>query len=149
MEFNLSTDLPTPPEAVWPVLVDVRRIAACIPGCEQVEEIAELSHYKAVMKQKLGPFRLEVPAEIFVDELSPPQRVRAHATGRDRYTGTTFTVSLAVALTPVHDGRSTLTVDAGLRVAGRLASLGYSVIRKRAEENFAEFNQRLNAEIIA
>ena len=34
-------------------------------------------------------------------------------------------------------------------MAGRLASLGYAVIRKRAEENFAEFNQRLNAEITA
>ena len=149
MEFNLSTDLSTTPEAVWPVLVDVRRIAACIPGCEQVEEIAKFSHYKAVMKQKLGPFRLEVPAEIFVDELSPPQRVRAHATGRDRFTGTTFTVSLVVALTAGRDGNSTLIVDAGLSVAGRLASLGYSVIRKRAEENFAEFNQRLKSEILA
>ena len=148
MEFNLSTDLPTTPEAVWPVLVDVRRIAACIPGCEQVEEIALLSHYKAVMKQKLGPFRLEGPAEIFVDEVSPPQRVRAHATGRDRFTGTTFTVNLTVDLVAADGGRSTLIVDAGLSVAGRLASLGHSVIRKRAEENFAEFNQRLKAEIV-
>jgi carbon monoxide dehydrogenase subunit G len=149
MEFNLSTDLSTPPEAVWPVLLDVRRIAACIPGCEQVEELAALAQYKAVMKQKLGPFRLEVPAEIFVDEVMPPQCVRAHATGRDKYTGTTFTVSLSVVLAPAAPGGSTLTVDAGLKVAGRLASLGYSVIRKRAEENFAEFNQRLNAEIVA
>jgi carbon monoxide dehydrogenase subunit G len=149
MEFNLCTDLPTSPEAIWPVLLDVRRIAACIPGCEQVEELTELSRYKAVMKQKLGPFRLEVLAEIFVDELAPPQRVRAHATGRDKFTGTTFTVSLAVGLALTKEGRSTLTVDAGLNVAGRLASLGYSIIRKRAEENFAEFNQRLKAEIVA
>ena len=42
-----------------------------------------------------------------------------------------------------------LIVDAGLSVAGRLASLGHSIIRKRAEENFAEFNQRLKAEIVA
>jgi carbon monoxide dehydrogenase subunit G len=149
MEFNLSTELPTPPETVWPVLLDVRRIAACIPGCEQVEELAALAHYKAVMKQKLGPFRLEVPAEIFVDEVVPLQRVRARATGRDKYTGTTFTVTFSVVVAATEAGYSTLSVDAGLTVAGRLASLGYSVIRKRAEENFAEFNQRLNAEIVA
>jgi carbon monoxide dehydrogenase subunit G len=149
MQFTLASELPTPPEQVWPVLLDVRRIAGCIPGCEQVEEVAALAHYKAVMKQKLGPFRVEVPAEILVDEVTAPERVRARASGRDKFTGTTFTVSLAVDLAAGAAGGSTLTVGAELTVAGRLASLGYAVIRKRAEENFAEFNQRLNAEIVA
>ena len=145
MQFDLATEIPSAPERIWPVLLDMRRVAACIPGCEQVEELAPLAHYKALMKQKVGPFRVEVPAEIFVEELTAPERVRARATGRDKYTGTSFSVNLAAA----DGGRSTLTIGAELTVAGRLAALGYSVIRKRAEENFAEFNQRLNAEIVA
>jgi carbon monoxide dehydrogenase subunit G len=149
MQFDLATEIPSAPESIWPVLLDVRRIAACIPGCERVEELAPLAHYKALMKQKVGPFRVEVPAEIFVEELTAPQRVRARATGRDKYTGTSFSVTLAVNLTAVDGGRSTLSVGAELTVAGRLAALGYAVIRKRAEETFAEFNQRLNAEIVA
>lgn len=147
MDFNLSTALPKPPEAIWPVLLDMRRIAGCIPGCEQVEEIAPLAHYKAVLKQKLGPFKLEVPAEIVVDEVSPQQCIRAHATGRDKLTGTGFTVRFAVTLLSASGGGSTLTVDATLTVAGKLASLGYGVIKKRAEENFAEFNGRLKEEV--
>jgi uncharacterized protein len=149
MQFDLASEIPSAPERIWPVLLDVRRIAACIPGCEQVEELAPLAHYKALMKQKVGPFRVEVPAEIFVEELTAPERVRARATGRDKYTGTSFSVALAVDLAATDGGRSTLKVGAELTVAGRLASLGYAVIRKRAEENFAEFNQRLNAEIVA
>jgi hypothetical protein len=147
MDFNLSTELPRPPGAIWPVLLDVGRIAACIPGCEQVEELSALAHYKAVMKQKLGPFKLDVPAEIFVDEVSPQRCVRAHAKGRDKLTGTTFTVRFSVTLLSAGGGGSTLTVDAALTVAGKLASLGYGVIKKRAEENFAEFNARLKAEV--
>lgn len=146
MDFNMSMDLPTPPEVVWPVLLDFRRIAACIPGCEQVEQLAELAHYKALLKQKVGPFKLEVPAEIFVEEVRAPELVRARAIGRDKFTGTRFAVSLTVLLTH-RSAAGKLTVDAGLQVAGRLASLGYSVIRKRAEENFAEFNKRLRAEV--
>ena len=52
MQFTLASELPTPPDKVWTVLLDVRRIAGCIPGCEQVEEVAALAHYKALMKQK-------------------------------------------------------------------------------------------------
>ena len=36
-----------------------------------------------------------------------------------------------------------------LQVAGRLASLGYSVIKKRADENFAEFERRFLAQLEA
>jgi carbon monoxide dehydrogenase subunit G len=88
-----------------------------------------------------------VPAEIFVDEVSPQQCVRAHAKGRDKLTGTTFTVRFSVALLATEGGGSTLIVDAALTVAGKLASLGYAVIKKRAEENFVEFNTRLKAEV--
>jgi carbon monoxide dehydrogenase subunit G len=52
-----------------------------------------------------------------------------------------------VTLLSAGGGGSTLTVDAALSVAGKLASLGYAVIKKRAEENFAEFNARLKAEV--
>lgn len=147
MDFAMSMDLPREPEAVWPVLLDFRRVAACIPGCEQVEEVAELSHYKAVLKQKVGPFKLEVPAEIFVEEMRAPDFVRARATGRDKFTGTTFNITLEVSLQPSPDAK--LNVQAGLQVAGRLASLGFSVIRKKADENFAAFSAQLQQEVQA
>ena len=68
MEFRMEAALPHPPQRVWPVMVDIARIASCIPGCEQVEERKHLADYTAVMKQKIGPFKLEVPAQITVEE---------------------------------------------------------------------------------
>jgi len=146
MDFAMSMPLPCAPQEIWPVLLDFRRIAGCIPGCEQVEEVAELAHYKAVLKQKIGPFKLEVPAEIFIDEMRANELVRARATGRDKFTGTNFTVNFEVILQA--EPQSALNVQAGLQVAGRLASLGYSVIRKKADENFAEFSQQLQQEVL-
>ncbi len=146
MDFAMSMELPREPAVVWPILLDFRRVAACIPGCEQVEELVELSHYKAVLKQKVGPFKLEVPAEIFIEELRAPEFVRARATGRDKFTGTTFSVALEVSLQA--EPATALNVQAGLQVAGRLASLGYSVIRKKADENFAAFSAQLKQEVM-
>lgn len=143
----MQTELPHPPEKVWTVLVDFARIAACIPGCEQVEEQAPLSRYSAVMKQKIGPFKLEVPAEIIVDEHEEPRLVRAHASGKDKLTRTTLGVDLRVDVEPVSATTSRLSVHAQLQVAGRLASLGYSMIKKKADENFAEFERRFLEEL--
>lgn len=147
MNFHMDLALPAPRETIWPIFFDVARIARLIPGCEQVEEIEPLVLYSAVMKQKIGPFRLEVPTEVKVEELLAPERVRSHARGRDKFTGTTLDVLLDVVLAPAENNSTRLTVDSTMQVAGRLAALGYPVVKKKTEEIFIEFEKRLRAEL--
>lgn len=146
MDFRMEVELPKPPAKVWEVMVDIGRIAGCIPGCEQVEEQEKLKLYRAVMKQKIGPFKLEVPAEIVVDEHAEPSLVRARASGKDKFTGTTMNVAFNVVLTPIESG-SRLEATADLQIAGRLASMGHAIIKKKAEENFAQFEIKFRAEL--
>jgi carbon monoxide dehydrogenase subunit G len=147
VNFRIDVELPAPADAVWRVFFDVRRVAALIPGCENVVETEPLSAYSALMKQKIGPFKLEVPTTIAVEEREAPRRVRVRATGRDKLTGTTLDVLLAVALDAAPGGGTRLGVDSTLQVAGRLATLGYPVVKKKSEELFAEFEKRLRAEL--
>jgi carbon monoxide dehydrogenase subunit G len=147
VNFEIDVVLPADAATIWLVLFDVRRIALLIPGCENVEETAPLAAYSAIMKQKIGPFRIDVPTTIVVEEREEPKRVRIRATGRDRITGTTLDVVLAVALDAALEGGTRLGVQSSLQVAGRLASLGYPVVKKKSEELFAEFEKRLRAEL--
>lgn len=147
MDFHMAADLPHSPERVWQVMVDIARIASCIPGCEQIVEVGRLESYTAVMKQKIGPFRLEVPAEIVVEEHVEPNHIRARAFGRDKLTGTTLNVVFNVGIVPDAAAGSRLDVNATLQVAGRLASLGHSIIKKRAEENFAQFETSFRTQL--
>jgi carbon monoxide dehydrogenase subunit G len=147
MIFHMDLALPAPRETIWPIFFDVARIARLIPGCEQVEEIDPLVLYSAVMKQKIGPFKLEVPTEVKVEELVAPERVRSRARGRDKFTGTTLDVLLDVMLAPAENNSTRLTVDSTMQVAGRLAALGYPVVKKKTEEIFTEFEKRLRAEL--
>jgi uncharacterized protein len=151
MNFHMNLTLPSSREEIWPIFFDVARIARLIPGCEQVEEKEPLSLYSAVMKQKIGPFKLEVPTEVSVEELVPLTRIRSRARGRDKFTGTTLDVKLDVRLeaqVAANGAAGTgLTVDSEMQVAGRLAALGFSVVKKKTEEIFTEFEKRLRAEL--
>ena len=142
MEFNMSMVVPATPAELWSTLLDVPRISSCIPGCESVEEIERFAIYKATVKQKIGPFKVEVLADIVVELMAEPSHVRTRATGRDKITRTRLAVVLDVTVTPEELG-STLAVDAKVDVQGRLATMGFSVIKRRVDQNFQEFEKRL------
>ncbi|KIZ47836.1 MULTISPECIES: SRPBCC domain-containing protein [Rhodopseudomonas] len=142
MEFNMSMVVPASPEELWKTLLDVPSISSCIPGCENVEEIERFATYKATVKQKIGPFKVEVPADIVVEAMTAPSNVRIRATGRDKFTGTRLTASLDVNVT-AEGSDSTLAVEAKVDIQGRLASMGLGVIKRRVDQNFEEFEIKL------
>ena len=147
MNFKIDAILPTEPKALWEVFFDVRRIGTLIPGCESVEEKEPYRNYTAVLKQKIGPFKLEVPTEITVDTANHSQHLRLHASGRDKYTGTTIDVVLSLALEAYQESQTRLNIDSTLQIGGRLATLGYPVVKKKSEEIFVEFEKRLRGEL--
>jgi carbon monoxide dehydrogenase subunit G len=142
MEFKMSMVVPATPEELWSILLDVPRISACIPGCVNVEEIEPLATYKATIKQKIGPFKVEAPAEIVVESITEPSHIRTRATARDKFTGTRIAVVLDVTVTPEEVG-SVFAVDAKVDVQGRLATMGFGVIKRRVDQNFEEFENKL------
>jgi carbon monoxide dehydrogenase subunit G len=142
MEFKMSMVVPATPAELWRTLLDVPRISSCIPGCDHVEEIEPLATYKATVKQKIGPFKIEVPADIVVESITEPSHVRTRATGRDKFTGTRLAVVLDVTVTPQDTG-SLFAVDAQVDVQGRLATMGFGIIKRRVDQNFEEFEKKL------
>ncbi|WP_332816003.1 CoxG family protein [Ramlibacter sp.] len=143
MEFRVEAAIPRAASEVWAVLVDIPKIAGCIPGCEEVQERVRLADYSAVLKQKLGPFKVALPATIAVQEVREPNWIQAVAAGTERFTGTRIDVTLRMDLRDTTPGHSHMVAECDTQVAGKLASLGYSVIKKKAEENFADFRTRL------
>lgn len=150
MDFRIDALLPATASQLWAIFFDVKRVATLIPGCENVEEVEKLKTFSAVMRQKIGPFKLEVPTQIDIESYEIEQQVALKALGTDKATGTTIDVRMVVNLQEQRDGEDVLCkldVGASMQVAGRLASLGYPIVRKRSEQLFAEFEARLRAEL--
>ena len=49
MRVTRELVIEVPPEALWPILWDVPRMAACLPGCAEAQEVIPHSRYRARM----------------------------------------------------------------------------------------------------
>ncbi|VTU45969.1 hypothetical protein SRS16P2_00416 (plasmid) [Variovorax sp. SRS16] len=150
MDFRIDATLPASAAQLWSIFFDVQRVAQLIPGCENVTEVEPLKEFSALMKQKLGPFKLELPTTITLGAHTLERYVELSASGRDKFTGTTLAVNMKVNLEERHNHGAVeclLSIDADMQVAGKLASLGYPVVKKRSEELFADFEKRLRNEL--
>src|SRR5438046_6451420 len=57
MEFDNSFEVPLPPAEAWKVLLDIKRIAPCMPGAE-LTEVLDPNTYKGKLGVRLGPVEL-------------------------------------------------------------------------------------------
>ena len=75
MEFDNSFDVPLSPEQAWSVLMDIPRIAPCMPGAE-LTELVDPQHFKGKISVRLGPVALAFAGrvEIELDRRSRSQR---------------------------------------------------------------------------
>ena len=54
MQFENSFKVALPPDKAWVVLLDVERIAPCLPGAE-ITEVVDARTYKGKVAVRLGP----------------------------------------------------------------------------------------------
>jgi carbon monoxide dehydrogenase subunit G len=148
MKVVREIPIAAPSPVVWAFLWDVPRLAACIPGARDVRTVEDGKRYAAVVAERVGPFKLQVPLDIEVLDVDPPRRLRARAGGRDPAVDGLVKVELEVTLQPV-DGGTALTLAADVAVLGKLGTLGHSVIVRRATEIVDRFGVAVRAALEA
>ena len=77
MQLNNSFTVPTDPDTAWQVLLDVPRIAPCMPGAELTEVIGEHA-YKGNAKLRVGPVSLTFSGDLLVFRCSKYQGRCSH-----------------------------------------------------------------------
>ena len=68
MEFDNSFEVPLPPDQAWPVLMDVRRIAPCMPGAE-LTDVVDDKTYKGRISVRLGPVALTFAGTVMFEDI--------------------------------------------------------------------------------
>jgi carbon monoxide dehydrogenase subunit G len=148
MEFDNSFEVPLPPAQAWAVLMDIPRIAPCLPGAE-LTEISDAQNFKGKIAVRLGPVALAFAGRVIfenIDEANHSARVKAQgddAKGRGAANATaTFHVEAAPAGSMVHI-HTDLTLSGSVAQYGR----GAGMIQATAAQIIKQFATNLRTQI--
>src|SRR5215204_5667822 len=116
LENEIRVDVPV--EEEWRVLLDVERIAPCMPGA-QLQEV-EGDEYRGIVKVKVGPITAQYKGTAtFVEKDDAGHRAVLRADGRD--TRGQGNASAMITATLVEDaGGTKVTVLTDLTVTGKV-----------------------------
>jgi carbon monoxide dehydrogenase subunit G len=140
VRFEKEVEIQTSKEKVWNFIWDVDRFISCVPGCKEAKTLEQGKLYSATMVEKVGPFRVEFPTTIEVLEREELSRIKARATGADNKIGSRMKVDLDVNLKGEGD-HTTLAFTADVDILGKLAALGHSIIKRKADQVLQDFAQ--------
>ena len=150
MEFDNSFEVPLPPAQAWPVLMDIKRIAPCMPGAE-LTEVVDDKTYKGKIGVRLGPVALTFAGTVAFEEIDHANhsaRVKAQGTDAKGRGGANATASFR--LEPVAGGSKVL-VHTDLALSGSVAQYGRGVgmIQATAAQIINQFAGNLKAQLAA
>jgi uncharacterized protein len=124
LENEFRVDVPV--EQAWRVLLDVERIAPCMPGA-QLQEV-EGDEYRGVVKVKVGPITAQYKgAARFSDVDDVNHRAVIQAEGRDTRGQGNASATVTANLQPDGDG-TRVNIDSDVTITGKVAQFGRGVI---------------------
>jgi carbon monoxide dehydrogenase subunit G len=139
MELDHSFIVPVPPDRAWEVLLDVERIAPCMPGATVEEFDGEVVTGR--IKVKVGPVSLTYRGTAKFTERDPDARVVvADASGKETRGAGTASATIRSSLEPSGEG-TRVSIHTTMNVTGRPAQFGRGVIAEvggKLVEKFAE-----------
>jgi carbon monoxide dehydrogenase subunit G len=145
IEDEFRVDVPI--EEAWRVLLDVERIAPCMPGA-QLQEI-EGDEYRGVVKVKVGPITAQYKGAARIVEADEAAR-RIVLKGEGRDTRGQGNASATVTVLLVADGSGTqVSVDTDLNVTGKVAQFGRGVMADVSSKLLGQFVACLESNVLA
>jgi carbon monoxide dehydrogenase subunit G len=149
VEFDNSFEVPLPPAEAWAVLMDIRRIAPCMPGAELTDVVDE-KNYKGKVAVRLGPVALAFAGLVTFEEIDNANRVaRVKAQGTDSKGRGGANAIASFRLEEVPGGGSKILVHTNLTLSGSVAQYGRGVgmIQTTAAQIIGQFANNLKAQI--
>ena len=144
MQLNHRFEVPAPVDVVWRLLLDLERVAPCLPGATLGDRVDERT-YDVGIRIKLGPMQLNYAGRVEIaetDEAAHRAVMRANTTEK-RGQGTaeaTITTTLAAV-----DGGTVAEAVTDLRLTGRVAQMGRGIVEDVSNRLLGQFAECLSA----
>ena len=149
IELDNSFTVPVPPEQAWHVLLDVERIAPCMPGASVTS--VEGDEVAGQVKVKLGPLSLSYKGTAkFTEKDQASHTIAIEASGKETRGAGTASATVHAGLKPADtEGQTLVSIHTSLNVTGRPAQFGRSLLPEVSGKLIAQFAANLEALIAA
>jgi uncharacterized protein len=147
MKFQGKLSIARPVEKVWEFLWNIEKLTSCIPGCESVKTIKEKEKYELKVKDSVGPITVHLELLAEVKKLEPLKSIEIAMEGKDfKAGGVRQTMTLVLT---AKGSESEIDFETDVNVFGRLGTLGYPFVKKKAETVINEFSENVKSAIEA
>jgi uncharacterized protein len=145
MKLQNEFTVPAPVERAWEVLLDVERVAPCLPGA--AIESSEGDEHVGTMTVKIGPITACYRGTVRIEEADPAAwRAVMRAQARDQRGQGTAAATITSTMEAVPDG-TRVRVETDMRVTGPAASFGRGVMQDVSAKLMGRFADCLAAEM--
>ena len=147
MKIEDSFRVPVPVEDAWALLLDIERIAPCMPGAELQD--VDGDEYGGVMKVKVGPITAQYKGTARITERDDTNhRAVIQAQGRDTRGQGNASATITAALEA--DGEGTqVQLDTDLNVTGKVAQFGRGVLADVSSKLLGQFVTCLEGRVLS
>jgi uncharacterized protein len=143
-EFTVAVPL----DRAWDALLDIRRVAACVPGAT-LEPGGEDGVHRGTMKVRLGPMTVAYAGTVQLVDADDDARVCTLSVKAKEQRGQ-GTVSATITNRLFESGDGTrVVVETDLGITGRQAQFGRGIMQDVATEMLGAFAGRLEHELLA
>src|SRR5215211_7305664 len=146
MKINNEFTVSAPIQQAWDTMLNLERIAPCLPGAAIQEEKDE-GEYDGTMKVKIGPITANYKGTVKFEEVDEDNhRAVLQATGRDARGQGTASATIVSTLQEESDGTK-VSVETDMKLTGRAAQFGRGIAQDVATKMLDQFASCLEEEI--
>ncbi len=145
MKIENSFSVNAPIEDAWKVILDLERVAPCLPGAA-IEEAAG-DEYQGTMAVKLGPISARYRGTVKVEEADEQNhRVVLRAAGNETRGRGSASATITSSMIE-ENGATNVVVETDMEVTGKVAQFGRGIMQDVASELMDRFSACVEQEI--
>lgn len=148
MQIENEFTVPAPVDHLWAYLLDVERVAPCMPGAELTETVDDRT-WKGKVLMKLGPVSLSFAGTVTMEErLDDEHRVVLHARGMEQKGKGAANAKVTSWLVP-NGGETSVKMIADIQLTGAVAQLSRGLLPEVSRKLTDRFAECLHASMLA
>jgi uncharacterized protein len=144
MKFENTFEVEAPIDQVYEALMDVERVAPCVPGAQVLDRKSD-DAYEVAIKVKVGPMSMLYKGTVEIVDRQPEEhRARMRARARESRGQGNADAQMQMALTS-ENGKTHGTIETDVKLSGKAAAMGGGVIKEVSGKLVDQFATNLAA----